>query len=478
MIAEKKTMVKPKFTEEQLKFIKHKGSDSVVLSSTAGSGKTSSVVGRLLWLLNNNVRPDKIICFSFTNDAVDELKARIKNPKVHVTTIHSFCMSVLAKSKKFKKIADFHHFVNWFKKKYMPNKKATAEERVRYRRMCERLEDEGDYISSQISKYKILKFENEQTKLPDFYNAYTKFLIETRSRDFVDMLIDVYRMLDSKSWENNYQYVYDYVFIDEYQDTSGLQMQILLALKAKIYHLIGDRNQSIYGFSGANCAMIEKLLKQAKPTVEYKLSINFRSDISIVEHANKYSDLTAVPNSKSDGSIQYNIIDEKQLFKLIETKPVTILARTNAVIKDLELKFLAKRLPIRYSNLLSDEELDIIRNGKSVTPKLNKKLKKIFTVAGKAREIIKFIDDNKESNSFITTIHKSKGREWDCCVVINSISPEVLELNGIELEPKETKKISFDPSDIGDIESKNIHYVAVTRPKHELYFMIHDLDEL
>ena len=105
-----------KFTEEQLKFITHKGPESVILTATAGSGKTASATGRLVWLLEQGVRPERIIFFSFTNDAVNELRNRIRNPKINITTIHSFCLSTLAKCRKFKKTADFHHFINWYKK--------------------------------------------------------------------------------------------------------------------------------------------------------------------------------------------------------------------------------------------------------------------------------------------------------------------------------------------------------------------------
>lgn len=469
-----------KFTPEQLKFIKHTGTDSVILRATAGSGKTASATGRLKYLLNKRVRPDKIIFFSFTNDAVNELRARIGNKKVEITTIHSFCLRVLAKSKKFKKIADFYHFIAWFKKKYKPTAKATVEERLRYRRLCDKLDNEPEYHASQISKYKILKFENTKSLLPDFYNAYTKFLIETRSRDFVDMLIEVYNMTKNgnKTWEKEWQYKYDYVFVDEYQDTSSVQMKILLDLKAKIYHLIGDRNQSIYGFSGANALMIEKLLKQAKPTVEYKLSVNFRSDNHIVNHSNNFSDLEAVAHSKNDGKINFNIINEVDAMNLAKQKDVVILARTNSVIKDLELLFLSKRVPMRYFNLITPEELEIIKSGKALSPKLNSKLKRILPKLGKAREVVKFIEDNKNSNSFITSIHKSKGREFPHVIVVNSISPTVLELNKLDPTDKELKKVTFNPEDIEDQESKNVHYVALTRPKHELYFMIYHDDKL
>ena len=463
-----------KFTKEQLKFIKHKSSDSVILTATAGSGKTSSATGRLVWLLEQGVKPSKIIFFSFTNDAVNELKSRIKNPKVNITTIHSFCMTALGKSRKFKKIADFHHFINWYKGKCAPGPKARVDEKILFKRRLARLEEQPEYFSSQISKYKMLLQDNVKSRLPDYYIEYCKFLKTTGSRDFTDMLVETYRLSDSKYWDDEVYKKYDYVFVDEYQDTSALQMKILLKMKAKTYHLIGDRNQSIYSFTGSNCLMIEKLLKEERQTVEYSLSMNFRSDTNIVEHSNNYSSLKAVANSKDEGSVNLRLIEEKELLGMIKEKDVVMLVRTNAVIRKLEEKFLLDKIPMRYHNIFSEDELNIIRTKKGVTPQLNRKLKRILPKFGKASELISFIDEHAEKKTFITTIHKSKGREFPTCVVINSLSPHVIDYNGLELDDKELKNLSFDPGNPDDEEAKNVHYVAITRPKNELYFMIID----
>ena len=463
------------FTKEQLKFIKHKGTESVILTATAGSGKTASASGRLIWLLEQGVRPEKIIFFSFTNDAVNELRNRIKNDRINITTIHSFCLSALAKCKKFKKTADFHHFINWYKVKANPGNKARVDERISFKRRAERLESDPEYYSSQISKYKMLLLENTKSRLPDYYIEYCKFLKSTGSRDFTDMLSETLRLTDSNMWDDNFYKKYDYVFVDEYQDTSSLQMKILLKLKAKMYHLIGDRNQSIYSFTGSSCEMIEKLLKNDKTTVEYSLSKNFRSDYNIVQHSNNYSTLEAVAHSELPGKVNLGLIDENEVIKMIKDKrDVVLLVRTNNVIRQLEEKFLIKKVPMRYQNIFTEEELEIIRKKSGVTPQLNRKLKRILPEFGKGSELIKFIDDNSQSKSFITTIHKSKGREFPTCVVVNSVSPEVIAHNQLELDDKELKKISFDPGDIEDLEAKNVHYVAITRPKNELFFMLYD----
>lgn len=466
---------KPKFTSEQLAFIKHNGPESVILSATAGSGKTASATGRLMWLLNQGVKPEKIIYFSFTNDAVDELRSRIKNDKIEITTIHSFCARILGKSKKFKPLVETAMFPNWFKKKYKPKKKATVEDKIFYDRSCKKLDDDLQKILSDISKYKLTLADGKKDRVPPFFSHYQRFLIETRTRDFADMLTDTLHLTGYKSWENNWEYKYQYVFVDEYQDTSALQMKILLALRAQFYHLIGDRNQSIYGFQGSDCYMIEKLLKEKKTVKEYALSINFRSAKNIVENSNMYSDLTAKPHKKTGGKVETKLLTEQGLLRLLKKKDVVLLARTNAVIKGLERWLLSRKVKMKYFNILEPEDLEVIEQKKPASKKLIAKMKPLLSdYKGTADELVEFIKENIESKSFVTSIHKSKGREYPVCVVVNSLSPEILEENKIELDDKESKRFSFDPEDFEDRESKNIHYVAVTRPQEELYYMMVD----
>jgi ATP-dependent exoDNAse (exonuclease V) beta subunit len=163
----------------------------------------------------------------------------------------------------------------------------------------------------------------------------------------------------------------------------------------------------------------------------------------------------------------------------MQKKDVVLLARTNAVIKALEIWLLSKKVKMRYFNILEDDELEIIANRDSLPVKLKNRLKKILPAfPGTAEEMVNFIRENQDSKSFVTSIHKSKGREYPVCVIVNSISPAIIEKNDLVLDDKELKKISFDPEDYNDRESKNIHYVAVTRPMDELYYMVVDEETL
>ena len=256
-----------KYTDEQLKFINYTGNESIILSATAGSGKTHSTVGRLNKMIEDGVDPSRIIFFSFTNDAVNELRSRIKHD-VKITTIHSFTSSLLGKMGLFKPIVTFYEFTNWYKDKYKPHVKDPMKIKQQYAANVDRFYEEGAMISSNFSAYKLQNADGLKVPKPQFYDEYMAFTKETKSRDFSDMLIDTEKFSRNPKYKQFFENAYDYIFVDEYQDTSTLQMKILLTIKAKQYHLIGDKNQSIYGFSGANCEAIENLLMGSHKTIE------------------------------------------------------------------------------------------------------------------------------------------------------------------------------------------------------------------
>ena len=205
--------------------------------------------------------------------------------------------------------------------------------------------------------------------------------------------------------------------------------------------------------------------------------MNFRSDKVIVENSNKFSSLKAVANSQEEG-----YVDDKVMLKMDELievlklpQEVAVLVRTNDVIKKLERQLLKKKVPMKYFNFITPKEVENFQKG-VVTDSLKNKLKFVREFFdNKDEEVISFIKRYENMNKFVTTIHKSKGREFHTCVVVNSISPQLLEQNPNfhKITKKQVAQISFDPDDDDDVEPRNIHYVAVSRSKHKLYFMIY-----
>lgn len=474
------------YTEEQERFIHHSEPTSVILAATAGSGKTFSCVQRLKALVERGVDPNKIIFFSFTKAATEELRERVESAGilvrdkvsqgdgVTITTIHAFANSLLARMGKFKEVAGFYEFLNWFKAEHKPSSHATKEVKEAYHELVANMYEDADQISSAIGAFKLQSADNIKSPIPPFYNDYRKFLRDKKKRDFSDMLIEVRDLLRENVWLKKFRGQYDYIFIDEYQDTSTIQLQTLLSLNAKYYYMIGDRNQSIYGYSGANCVKLEEMLKKRRDVKEMSLSVNFRSDEAIVENSNKYSALMAVANSKELGSVNKRIMLKlDELIELLrQPGEVVALVRTNDIIRKLEKELLKRKVPMKYFNFITDDDIKAFRRG-DVSPYLRGKLNNFKTYFENDAQTIAFIEQHKKSPKFVTTIHKSKGREFDECVVINSISPEVLIECGIydKLGKKRLDRVSFTDK---DEESRNIHYVAVSRSKHKLHFMIYE----
>ena len=165
-------------TDEQKEFVLSRTKKSVLLSSCAGSGKTHCCVLRLKELIKRGADPKKIIFFSFTNAAVEELKERVNNPDIRITTIHSFCFWMLHRMGKFKGVTNFYEFIEWYKITNKPSKKSTQKEVFKFDKIISNLYDDADFLDSQISSYKLQTADGIKVRIPDFYIPYSKYLRE------------------------------------------------------------------------------------------------------------------------------------------------------------------------------------------------------------------------------------------------------------------------------------------------------------
>jgi DNA helicase-2/ATP-dependent DNA helicase PcrA len=464
------------YTAEQTAFIEHDIKSSIILKATAGSGKSQCTMERIKFLLANGVPHEKIIFFSYTTAAVEEIRARLKNDAVKITTIHAFCQGMLAKMKKFKKVVEIYEFISWYKEKNKPKSSASSEVKIKFYELVNDLYENAQYISAEINAYKLQTAEGIRCKKPNFFEEYNKFKKETKTRDFSDMLIEIRDLLKENKWLVMFRNKYDYILIDEFQDTSSIQMDILLKLNAKYYTLIGDIGQSIFGYSGANAFTVMDMLKKRRQVEEMTLSINFRSSKSIVENSNNYSTLKAIPSKEEEGLVNRKIMKFENFLKIVDDfEELVLLCRTNNVIKDIEKEFLLRQYPMNYKNYLSEAEIEGIKKG-NISVSTQNKITAVIPVFRNVENLIQFIESNRQSKKFLLTIHKSKGLEFENCVVVNCFSPDILEFNNVkELSEEQIKKYSFDPEDEEDFESKNVFYVAITRPKKSLYFMAYKI---
>ena len=127
----------------------------------------------------------------------------------------------------------------------------------------------------------------------------------------------------------------------------------------------------------------------------------------------------------------------------------------------------------RIYGYLNNTEIKKGIDCKKILDELKKKLNDVLPYFMSNLEFIEFIESNSDSDVFVTSIHKSKGREFPRCVVVNSSDPEMLIKYGSMTHDLSEYSFITDDGDV-DEEGRNIHYVAVTRPKEELYFMIFD----
>jgi len=460
-------------TDEQKEFVLSRTKKSVLLSSCAGSGKTHCCVLRLKELIKRGADPKKIIFFSFTNAAVEELKERVNNPDIRITTIHSFCFWMLHRMGKFKGVTNFYEFIEWYKITNKPSKKSTQKEVFKFDKIISNLYDDADFLDSQISSYKLQTADGIKVRIPDFYIPYSKYLREKRKRDFSDILLDVRNLLKENKWLKMFKDKYDYLFLDEYQDTSTIQMDILMKLNAKKYYLVGDLNQSIYGYSGSNCAAIEDILLKRRKVDRMSLTTNFRSAKQIISNSNQFSSLDAKSFHTFDGEINETFIDFDKLVELIKNKDeVVVLARTNFIVKLIEFNLLSRKVPLNYFNYLKEKDVEDIKDGK-INSLIRKRLDYVLdNFPGGVMDLVRFIEENKENKNFVTTIHKSKGKEFHTCVVVNSLPEDLVEKNEIEIPSDKKDYYTFYPGMDGYQEEKNVHYVAVSRPKKKLYYML------
>lgn len=460
-------------TEEQSKIIFYNGKKSQLINSTAGSGKTSSIVNRLEYLLNEvGVPSDKILFLSFTNNAVDELRSRIKSDKakdLKITTIHSFCSSVMGKLKKFRPIKTYEDFKNWYRFTQQPKAKGTK----KYNDFVQNymlLENTKENLSGEYSKFKLLKADGKKYRLPKMFKQYQNFLYQKKSIDFADVLIRTYQLTNTKEWKDLFNNKYDYIFVDEYQDTSALQMKILLALNAKQYCLVGDINQQIYQFTGtSDCQAVEDLLHDLHEVQTFNLTKNFRCPKNVVEYANNYTTLQAISNSHTNAVINLKFQTLHGIQNLVKThKELVFLVRTNESIRNLETELLKRKIPISYQHIITPEDIDLYFKGR-----LNaKKELKYESMAGNFEdlyEMFDFIKHNINSKSKVMSIHKSKGLEFENVCIVNNFNDDVLYNNNIDFDKKEHEHYC-----VYNKESQNIHYVALTRTKGNLYFMIQE----
>jgi len=360
----------------------------LLLLAGAGSGKTRVLTHRVAYLIEEKkVFPWKIMAITFTNKAAREMRERVDKligkggSDVWVSTFHSSCVKILRRyineigydrafsiydtddSKKLIReiMKAFNIDPKYYKESHVLSEISGAKNKL-IGPPAYRLQAEGDLRKETISK---------------LYSEYQKRLRDNNALDFDDLLVKTVELFEqSPNTLDYYQNLFEYIMVDEYQDTNGVQFRLVSLLAARHRNLcvVGDDDQSIYRFRGADIRNIldfESVYPDAKVV---RLEQNYRSTKNILAAANEVirnnrkRKVKKLWTDNTEGELISHIVNntEKEEAGFIagtiteglnsgqrDYKDYAILYRTNAQSRVLEERFFREGIPYRLVGGLS-----------------------------------------------------------------------------------------------------------------------------
>lgn len=351
----------------------------LLIMAGAGSGKTRVLTHRIANLLAHGVAPYSILAITFTNKAATEMRERVENmigpdaKDIWLSTFHSFCARFLRREIEATGLYKSNFVIYDSGDSQTVVKKAIRELNL----------DEKQYAPGGIrnaisnAKNRMLgptAFESQardfyQQKVAEVYKKYQAVLRENNALDFDDLLLVAVSLLqENKEIRERYQRRFRYILVDEYQDTNGAQYQLttLLAGGYRNICVVGDADQSIYGWRGADISNIMNFEKDYPDARTIMLVQNYRSTQNILTAANaviennthrRPKDLwtknpqgekitTYLASDERDEArfIADSISKQKDIYKA-SYSDIAVLYRTNAQSRVLEDTFMRLGLP-------------------------------------------------------------------------------------------------------------------------------------
>lgn len=353
----------------------------LLILAGAGSGKTRVLTHRIAYLIEEKgVNPWNILAITFTNKAAEEMRQRVDSlvgigaESIWVSTFHSMCVRIL------RRYIDRLGYDNRFTIYDTDDQKTLMKEVCRKtdidtKRFKERM------LLSVISSAKnemILPEEFElnaggdfvQLKIAKVYKEYEAQMRANNALDFDDLLVKTVQLLETQpDVRENYQERFRYIMVDEYQDTNTVQFRLVSLLAGKYRNLcvVGDDDQSIYKFRGANIRNILDFEKEFSDAKVIKLEENYRSVGNVLEVANSVirnnkgrKEKTLWTDNEKGEKIrlrQFDTAYDEAQFIAEDIKDETaqganysdhaVLYRTNAQSRLLEEKFVAMNIPYK-----------------------------------------------------------------------------------------------------------------------------------
>ena len=362
--------------DKQKEAVLHVDGPCLVIAG-AGSGKTRVLTTRIANLIENGISSYNILAITFTNKAAKEMRERLEkivpDNSAFVGTFHSLGVRIIRENapllgldRNFSILDsdDVLSIIKKIMKDYGYDPKMTSPSYIRNKIS----NIKNDMLTNdEISKF----FNTPQDRIAEkVYYEYMDVLKKNNSVDFDDLLrLPVQLFMENKDVLESYQDRYKYILIDEYQDTNEVQYKLskLLARKYKNIFIVGDPDQSIYMFRGANFRNILNFEKDYKDAKVIPLEENYRSTRYILDAAN-----SVIKNNKErkeknlwssngdgvktkylrayDGKHEIQIVID-EIKRLLEEgykkNEISVLYRTNAQARLVEEMFLKSNLPYR-----------------------------------------------------------------------------------------------------------------------------------
>ena len=451
--------------KEQFDFVTA-NNKTILLVASAGSGKTLCLIGKIKYLIEvKNIKEEEILCISYTNEAVNNLKNKLLefyNYNIEVKTFHKLALSLLdSKIKgicpnnyldyiidecfnnviynniKMYKIIMKYLGVPPYKKNYI---KSNSTDIINLKRLLSRF---------------INLFKSNNYNLYDFYKIYNKnkYTIFNRNKNklFLKIAFYIYQIymeeLDStlrydfndiinlaiSNVGNNLKY--KYIIIDEYQDTSIVRLNLIKKIIEKTNAgliVVGDDYQSIYRFTGCDLNIFLNFNKYFKDASIMYLNTTYRNSMELASVANKFICKNKLQMKKNIYSNKHNL------------KPIKIIYYN------------------KYNNDLFNLLNKIKNNGN------------ILILGRNTNDIKKFIDTNKynlsDYNARYLTVHQSKGLESDNVIIIN-LEDRILGFPNKLEDDNVLKYVILNKEKYVYDEERRLFYVALTRSKNNVYII-------
>lgn len=288
--------------DRQCEAVKHT-EGPLLITAGAGSGKTKVLTCRIAHLLELGVAPYRILAITFTNKAAKEMKERVTNlvgaqaDSIWLSTFHSFCAKLL----RFE-IDGFHGYTRNFtiydssdqlvlvkdclKKLNLDDKQFTPRSVLGTISSAQNVLMDAKAFAAKASDF-------YEQKVADVYALYQEKLRENNAVDFDDLLFLAVRLLqENEEVREKYQSRFQYILVDEYQDTNHAQYALtkILAARWRNICVVGDADQSIYAWRGADIRNIIDFTRDYPDAASIKLEQNYRSTKTILHAANAVID--------------------------------------------------------------------------------------------------------------------------------------------------------------------------------------------